>query len=167
MSLMVLRSKKLCVLILYLTSKIGIQPKLKVSQPGDVYEQEADRVAEQVMRRSDSNSIPSVVKNKEERMINVQPLKMKKKENLNRWVIYSRTVIMWVSTAVNTMALDFSLVHGLTPKVFSGLKRKFSMQKAFNLKPWKQEVFIAGLDDRNYPTILPAIFSPLPYPSDA
>jgi hypothetical protein len=31
-------------------AKIGIQPKLKVSQPGDAYEQEADRVAEQVMR---------------------------------------------------------------------------------------------------------------------
>lgn len=34
-------------------SKIGIQPKLKISQPGDTYEQEADRVAEQVMRMSD------------------------------------------------------------------------------------------------------------------
>ena len=35
-------------------SKIGIiQPKLKISQPGDVYEQEADRVAEQVMRMTD------------------------------------------------------------------------------------------------------------------
>jgi hypothetical protein len=29
---------------------VGIQAKLKVGQPGDVYEQEADRVAEQVMR---------------------------------------------------------------------------------------------------------------------
>lgn len=31
-----------------------IQPKLNVSQPGDVYEQEADRVAERVMRMPDS-----------------------------------------------------------------------------------------------------------------
>lgn len=31
-------------------SKLPIQTKLAVSQPGDVYEQEADRVAEQVMR---------------------------------------------------------------------------------------------------------------------
>jgi hypothetical protein len=31
----------------------GIQAKLKVGQPGDVYEQEADRVAEQVMRMSE------------------------------------------------------------------------------------------------------------------
>lgn len=31
-------------------AKIGIQPKLKVSQPDDPYEQEADRAAEQVMR---------------------------------------------------------------------------------------------------------------------
>lgn len=35
-------------------AKIGIlQPKLKVSQPNDVYEQEADKVAEQVMRMTD------------------------------------------------------------------------------------------------------------------
>jgi hypothetical protein len=27
-------------------AKIGIQPKLKISQPGEIYEQEADRVAE-------------------------------------------------------------------------------------------------------------------------
>lgn len=31
-------------------AKIGIHPKMKVSQPDDPYEQEADRVAEQVMR---------------------------------------------------------------------------------------------------------------------
>jgi hypothetical protein len=37
-------------------AKIGIvQPKLKVSQPGDEFEQEADRVAEQVMRMSTSD----------------------------------------------------------------------------------------------------------------
>jgi hypothetical protein len=36
--------------------KIGIlQPKLKVSQPGDEYEQEADKVAEKVMRMSVSS----------------------------------------------------------------------------------------------------------------
>ena len=29
---------------------IGIHPKLKIGQPGNVYEQEADIVAEQVMR---------------------------------------------------------------------------------------------------------------------
>ena len=31
-------------------AKIAIQPKLKVSQPKDEYEQEADKVAEHVMR---------------------------------------------------------------------------------------------------------------------
>jgi hypothetical protein len=30
----------------------NVQTKLKVSQPGDIYEQEADRVAERVMRMS-------------------------------------------------------------------------------------------------------------------
>ena len=38
----------------------GIQAKLKVSQPGDLYEQEADRVAEQVTRMSGSHiSLPA------------------------------------------------------------------------------------------------------------
>lgn len=37
-------------------SKIGIQPKLKVNQPGDEYEQEADRIAEKVMRMPFSDS---------------------------------------------------------------------------------------------------------------
>lgn len=32
----------------------AIQAKLKISEPGDIYEQEADRVAEQVMRMSAS-----------------------------------------------------------------------------------------------------------------
>lgn len=30
-----------------------IQPKLKISQPNDIYEQEADRVADEVMRMPD------------------------------------------------------------------------------------------------------------------
>ena len=47
-------------------ANIPIKPKLKISQPGDAYEQEADRLAEQVMRMSDSDSITSVVPNKEE-----------------------------------------------------------------------------------------------------
>jgi hypothetical protein len=48
--------------------KIGIiQPKLKVSQPGDAYEQEAYRVAERVMRMSaPSDSVSSMQAKKEE-----------------------------------------------------------------------------------------------------
>ena len=42
--------------------------KIKVSQPGDVYEQEADRVAEQVMRMSAPNHIGLTVSNEEERI---------------------------------------------------------------------------------------------------
>jgi hypothetical protein len=38
-------------------SKISIQPKLKVSQPGDVFEKEADRVAEQVIRMPESPNL--------------------------------------------------------------------------------------------------------------
>jgi hypothetical protein len=50
-------------------AKIGIlQPKLEISQAGDAYEQEADRVAEQVMRMSShpSGSTASVLTAKEE-----------------------------------------------------------------------------------------------------
>lgn len=35
---------------------MGIQPKLQVSQPGDPYEREADRIAEQIMSRPDAGS---------------------------------------------------------------------------------------------------------------
>ena len=48
--------------------KTSIQPKLKVSQPGDVYEQEADKVAEQVMRMSGPQHIGVTVSNEEERV---------------------------------------------------------------------------------------------------
>ena len=49
-------------------AKIAILPKVKVSQPGDEYEQEADRIAEQVMRMSASNLIGLTVSNKKERI---------------------------------------------------------------------------------------------------
>ena len=37
-----------------------VQPKLKINQPGDKYEQEADRVAEMVLRMPDSHSVDSI-----------------------------------------------------------------------------------------------------------
>jgi hypothetical protein len=37
---------------------VGIQAKLKVGQPGDIYEQEADRIAEQVMRMPEPQMHP-------------------------------------------------------------------------------------------------------------
>ena len=41
--------------------RLGIQAKLAIGQPGDRYEQEADRVAEQVMRMPDKeNLVPSI-----------------------------------------------------------------------------------------------------------
>ena len=39
-------------------SKIAIQPKLKLSQPGDGYEQEADRVAEHIVHMPERQSTP-------------------------------------------------------------------------------------------------------------
>jgi hypothetical protein len=68
-------------------AKIGIfQPKLKISEPGDEYEQEADRVAEQVMRMSSSSSdhISSTVSNDEElidRKCSACEMKEKKEED--------------------------------------------------------------------------------------
>lgn len=48
-------------------ANIGIQPKLKISQPNDAYEQEADRVAERVMRMpTPSVSITSMGDTKDE-----------------------------------------------------------------------------------------------------
>src|SRR5215216_6753389 len=40
--------------------KIGIKPKLKISQPGDIYEQEADKVAEEVLVSMSSASGPDM-----------------------------------------------------------------------------------------------------------
>ncbi|HEX7031700.1 MAG TPA: DUF4157 domain-containing protein [Nitrososphaera sp.] len=42
-------------------AKIGIQPKLKAGQPGDPYEQEADSIAEQVMRMIDTDPAAPMV----------------------------------------------------------------------------------------------------------
>jgi hypothetical protein len=40
------------------TSPFLIQPKLTINQPNDIYEQEADAMADKVMRRTDSEEIP-------------------------------------------------------------------------------------------------------------
>lgn len=50
------------------TKRTGIQRKLKVGQPGDVYEKEADRIAEQVMRMSDPGHIDLTASREEERI---------------------------------------------------------------------------------------------------
>lgn len=41
-----------------LAADLRLQAKLAINQPGDVLEQEADRVADQVMRMSDSPASP-------------------------------------------------------------------------------------------------------------
>ena len=46
----------------------GIQTKLKISQPGDTYEQEADRVAEHIMKMSDLGHVDLTVSREEERI---------------------------------------------------------------------------------------------------
>lgn len=62
------------------TKKIGIQTKLKVSQPGDVYEQEADNVAEHVMRMYMSDSGTSVITTKKEEIDRKYSAREKKNE---------------------------------------------------------------------------------------
>ena len=65
-------------------AKTAVQAKLMISQPGDIYEQEADRVAEQVMRMPSSNSIISstISKEKDEERIDrkCSACEMKKEE---------------------------------------------------------------------------------------
>ena len=43
-------------------AKIPIQPKLKVSEPGDSFEQEADRIADQVIHMSTSSESQMPIK---------------------------------------------------------------------------------------------------------
>ena len=52
----------------------GIQAKLKVGQQGDVYEQEADRVAERVMRMSEPEIQRQVEEEQEEEILQRKPL---------------------------------------------------------------------------------------------
>ena len=54
----------------------GIQAKLKVGQPGDKYEQEADRVAEQVMRMAEPQVQRQAEEEEEEELIQAKPLSM-------------------------------------------------------------------------------------------
>ena len=63
-------------------TRTGIQTKLKVSQPSDAYEQEADRVAEQVMRMPSKNQITSpILADKKEGIIRrCSSCKMKKEK---------------------------------------------------------------------------------------
>lgn len=54
-----------------------IQPALKIGRPGDKYEQEADRVAEQVMRMSESETIRQQPEEEEEELmpkLRMQPM---------------------------------------------------------------------------------------------
>ncbi len=68
-----------------------IQPKLKVSQPGDMYEQEADRVADQIMRMSKStDSAKSITETNDQERIghacsscNMKGQEEKKNDRLN------------------------------------------------------------------------------------
>jgi hypothetical protein len=75
-------------------TKVGIQPKFKVSHPGDTYEQEADRVAEQVMRMSIENPI-TPAKLKDEKRVNRKcsacELRKEKENELNISRKYSTT----------------------------------------------------------------------------
>ena len=73
-------------------TKTGIQPKLEVSQPGDAYEQEADRVAEQIMRMSTPAHITNWTVPNEEEQIDRKCLtcKMKKTDEEEKKLNISR-----------------------------------------------------------------------------
>ena len=64
-----------------------IQAKLEVSQTGDFFEQEADRVAEQVMRMPDQNSMNRAEIGKQSHDIQIQRACAKCDEELSRQVM--------------------------------------------------------------------------------
>ena len=71
--------------------KNGIQTKLKVSQPGDAYEQEADRVADEVMRMSTPSRIGISATGEEDRISRkCSACEMKKKDEEERKLKISR-----------------------------------------------------------------------------
>jgi hypothetical protein len=56
------------------SSSSKIQPKLKVSQPNDKYEQEADRIADQIMQRPDLDLQRQVDEEDEKELLQTKPL---------------------------------------------------------------------------------------------
>lgn len=66
------------------TGSTTVQPKLKIGQPGDKYEQEADAVADRVMRMSDSNQVQmQPIEEEEEIMqpkLRMQPMEEEEEE---------------------------------------------------------------------------------------
>ena len=62
-----------------------IQPKLTINQPGDEYEQEADRVAEQVMRMPDPAFVPqSPVNSRSVKRSSIQSITPHSEKNIQR-----------------------------------------------------------------------------------
>jgi hypothetical protein len=59
----------------------NIQPKLKVSEPGDVYEQEADRVAEKVMEMSRDSDSELLIKDSDYGRVNLKCTRCEEKED--------------------------------------------------------------------------------------
>jgi hypothetical protein len=56
-------------------SNVFFQPKLKIGQPGDKYEQEADSIANRMMRMSSTETMQMQPLEEEEEMIQMQPVK--------------------------------------------------------------------------------------------
>ena len=79
-------------------AKIGIlQPRLKVSKSGDAYEQEADRVAEQILSMPMSDSIAPKNTSKEQvRDRNCTTCEMVKKDKGNENMDIIRKVIIYI-----------------------------------------------------------------------
>ena len=53
---------------------VNIQPKLKIAQPNDKYEQEADRVADQIMRMPDPSVQRQENDEEEEELLQTKPI---------------------------------------------------------------------------------------------
>src|SRR5215212_4169292 len=99
-------------------AKISIQPKLKVSQPNDVYEQEADKVAENIMSMTNDNPIATTFSHKEEKIdrkcaVCEMKEKEKKEEKLKISKKPSNTSILEesdeISNEINNIRSDSSI----------------------------------------------------------
>ncbi len=62
----------------------ALQAKLRIGQPNDIYEQEADRVAEQVMRMPDPSSVPQSPVNSRPEGLSIQSATRYPEKNIQR-----------------------------------------------------------------------------------
>ena len=81
-----------------------IQPKLKIGQPGDRYEQEADAVANRVMQMPDGDAIHMQPLEEEEETMQMQPIEEEEEElMMSRKAGYQSEVLSDIEPGINAL----------------------------------------------------------------